>query len=173
MGQVANAILAPSRLCRMNAENLLKGITPEQFARFAAPGGVVVQSNHPAFVYGHLSLYFPRALTVLGQPAFANPPMFEELFAAGKPCVDDPEGTKYPKMDAVLSHFNNGYEAAVAAVSKATDAELAKQNPIEGRSRDLFPTAGDALNFYLNAHVMLHLGQVSAWRRMVGLGSAM
>jgi hypothetical protein len=99
--------------------------------------------------------------------------MFEELFAAGKACVDDADGTRYPQMDAVMAHFNNGFEAAVAAVTKATDAELAKQNPTEGRSRDLFPTAGDAINFYLNGHMMSHFGQVSAWRRMVGLGSAM
>jgi len=28
------------------------------------------------------------------------------------------------------------------------------------------------LNFYLGGHVMLHIGQMSAWRRMMGLGPA-
>jgi hypothetical protein len=27
--------------------------------------------------------------------------------------------------------------------------------------------------FYFGPHVMMHLGQVSTWRRMMGLGSAM
>ncbi len=173
MGQVANSILASARLTKRHADAMIKDVTPQQFARLAAVAGTLVQSNHPAFVFGHLSLYFPKVLTALGQPAPGNPPMFEELFTNGKPCVDDPDARKYPAMQAIVAHFNNGYEAAVAAVTRATDADLAKPNPAEGRMKEMFPTAGDVINFYLSAHPMSHLGQVSAWRRMVGLGSAM
>ena len=173
MGQVANAILSSARLTRRFAEAQLKDVTPDTFARLATPGGVTVQSNHPAFVYGHLSLYFPKVLTLLDQQAPANPPMFEELFTNGKPCLDDPDGRKHPPMQAILAHFNAGFDAAVAAVERATDAEFARPNPHEGRSRELFPSVGDAINFYLGAHQMSHLGQVSAWRRMMGLGSAL
>jgi hypothetical protein len=28
------------------------------------------------------------------------------------------------------------------------------------------------INFYVGGHMMLHLGQLSAWRRMMGLGAA-
>lgn len=172
MGQLVNAILCSGRLAKMHADNLLKNVKPEFFGSYAKVGGVTVESNHGAFVYGHLSLYFPKVLTQLGQPTFANPPMFEELFSAGKQCTDDSARTKYPPMDAILSHFNLGYEAAMAAITRATDAELARQNPAEGRFRELFPTAGDVITFIMGAHIESHLGQVSAWRRMMGLGSA-
>jgi hypothetical protein len=35
------------------------------------------------------------------------------------------------------------------------------------------PTIGAVANFLLSAHHMMHLGQVSAWRRAVGLGSVL
>jgi hypothetical protein len=173
MGQVANTILASARLTKKFAEAQLKDVAAGSFARLATVGGTTVQSNHPAFVYGHLSLYFPKVLSALGQQAPANPPMFEDCFTNGKPCVDDPEGTKYPAMQTILTHFNNGYEAASAAIARASDAELSRPNPNEGRSKELFPTLGELFNFYMGAHPMSHLGQVSAWRRMMGLGSAM
>ena len=39
----------------------------------------------------------------------------------------------YPAMQAIIAHFNNGYEAAIAAISRATDADFAAPNPAEGR----------------------------------------
>jgi hypothetical protein len=36
----------------------------------------------------------------------------------------------------------------------------------------MFPTIGGAVNFLLVGHVQMHLGQVSTWRRVMGLGSA-
>ena len=48
------------------AERLLAGIPAERFARLARFGGEVVESNHPAFVLGHLALYGPRIATQLG-----------------------------------------------------------------------------------------------------------
>lgn len=172
MGQAANIILATARLTKNFADAQLKGVAPETFARLATVGGTTVQSNHPAFVFGHLSLYYPKIPAALGQQAPANPPMFEDVFLNGKPCVDDPSGNKYPSMQAIIAHFNNGYEAALATLSRATDADLARANPAEGRMKELFPTLGELLNFYMGAHAMSHLGQVSAWRRMMGLGSA-
>jgi hypothetical protein len=35
-----------------------------------------------------------------------------------------------------------------------------------------FPTLGSVHAFYCGGHIMMHLGQMSAWRRMMGLGSA-
>lgn len=173
MGPIATIISSAAALSRRHSDAMLKDVKAEHFARLATVGGVVVQSNHPAFVYGHLSLYFPRALAALGQEAPANPPMFEELFLAGKPCLDDPEGKIYPSMEAILSHYNRGFEAAANAVRDASDADFNKMNPNEGRSRELFPTVGALAGFIFGSHISVHLGQVSAWRRMMGLGSAM
>lgn len=171
MGQVADIILASAKLTRMNAENLLKNINAAQFARLATSDGKPVQSNHPAFVYGHLSTYPVRIASMLGGTPIPNPPKFDDLFSNGKPCLDDPTGTIYPSMEAIKAHFFAALDSSFAAVVKATDADLAKPNPAEGRFKELFPTVGDVTNFLLGPHQMLHLGQVSAWRRFMGLGS--
>ena len=36
----------------------------------------------------------------------------------------------------------------------------------------MFPTVGAAINFYLTGHVMMHAGQISAWRRCMGMPAA-
>jgi hypothetical protein len=41
-----------------------------------------------------------------------------------------------------------------------------------GRMTELFPTLGSLYNFYVGGHMMMHLGQISTWRRMMGLGAA-
>ena len=94
------------------AERLLKDIPAQQFGRFAAPGGTLVESNHPAFTYGHLSLYGPRILTHLGRPSLSVPAGFEALFSKDAKCVDDPAGTIYPSMDVITKAFFDGYRSA-------------------------------------------------------------
>lgn len=156
------------------AERLLKGVTPEQFARFARPGGQVVASNHAAFVYGHLSLYGPRILDHLGQDSstVAVPVRFQELFSKDAKCQDDPDGSIYPPMDVITDAFFNGYKAALAALREVGDEALQKPNPMGPPMNERFPTMGSMHAFYAGGHAMMHLGQVSAWRRMLGLPPA-
>jgi hypothetical protein len=156
------------------AQRLRAGLTAERFARFAAPGGQTVESNHPAFVYGHLCLYGPRIIEQLGGDAAAiHPPeKFAQVFSKDATCVDDPDGAIYPAMDEILQVFDHGYEAALAALRAADDELLQQPNPLEGRMAELFPTLGSLQNFYVGGHAMMHLGQLSAWRRMEGLAPA-
>ena len=46
---------------------------------------------------------------------------------------------------------------------------LLPPNPTAGRARELFPTIGAVVAFYLAGHVLNHLGQLSTWRRCIGL----
>ncbi|MEO0630202.1 MAG: hypothetical protein AAFY46_05680, partial [Planctomycetota bacterium] len=55
---------------------------------------------------------------------------------------------------------------------RVDDAALAAPTPVE-RYRQRFPTVMCAVDFLITSHQMLHLGQLSAWRRIKGLGSAM
>lgn len=173
MGQVASLILSSAKLTSSFADGMLKDVKPSQFARLATQDGKPVQSNHPAWVFGHLSTYPMKITTMLGVTPIVNPPKFDDLFKNGTPCLDDPQGTIYPSMDAIIKHYTAAYDAAMAAVAAASDAAFAKPNPAEGRMKELFPTIGDVINFLLSGHQMSHLGQVSAWRRFMGLGSAM
>jgi hypothetical protein len=50
----------------------------------------------------------------------------------------------------------------------ATPEQLA-QPTANPRMKDALPTAREAVAFLLTAHLAGHLGQLSSWRRMIGL----
>ena len=155
-------------------ERLLVGVTEDRFGRLANTGRSPIHSNHPAFVYGHLSLCGPQIITHLGADAsnLRVPDQFETLFSKEATCRDDPDGKIYPAKHEVATFFFDAYRAAAEALRAADDQVLQQPNPLEGRMTQLFPTVGSMLNFYGGGHLMMHLGQVSAWRRMTGLGLA-
>ncbi len=179
MSLIAPVNAQPAALTKRNAERLLVGIPADTFARFARPGGVVVQSNHPAFVFGHLALYPGKAATALAAVGVtaarsipAAPDGWDALFKNGAPCVDDATGTTYPPMRTITDYFYASYNAAIAVIAEATDAQLGAPNPTEGPMRERFPIVGGMLAFYLSGHAQNHFGQLSAWRRMMGLPPA-
>ncbi|NCY02164.1 MAG: DinB family protein [Planctomycetia bacterium] len=154
------------------AERLLVGVPAARFARLAAVGGTVIDSNHPAFVYGHLSLYAPKMLQQIGHPAPGLPEHFELLFSKDATCRDDEDGDLYPPMEQITDFFFEGHRMLTGALRSAPDGVFEQANPAGGRMTELFPTLGSVQTFYCGGHMMLHLGQVSAWRRMEGLGAA-
>lgn len=171
---LGNTIADSLTLSLAYAQRMLKDVTADQFARFAAPGGQVVTSNHAAFVFGHLSLYASRIVRELGGDIsqLAPPARFETVFSRETQCLDDVDGTIYPAMADVTGYFFKGYGAAKEALTAASDDVLQRDNPTEGRMKELFPTLGSMHTFLVGGHIMMHLGQVSAWRRMLGLAPA-
>lgn len=173
MARIGSIIAAGAKLGLGYAEQLFTGVTQENYARFARPGGVVVQSNHVGFVLGHLSLYPSRVMQGLGLPlgAAAMPAGYEPLFSNGAQCQDDTSGGIYPPLDELKSRFVESYRVAIAAAEAAADEAFDAPNPGEAL-RKLLPTMGAVINFYLIGHVQVHLGQFSAWRRAAGLPAA-
>lgn len=155
------------------AERLLQNVTAEKFARLARVHGETVQSNHPAFICGHLSLYPSRIVEYLGWDASSIAPSeaFQQKFDHNAQCLDDPDGSIYPAMDDVLERFVTSHRMAIEALENADDAVFTAPNPNEPM-RAKFATVGAMHSFYLGGHLMLHMGQLSAWRRMMGLGKA-
>lgn len=174
MGILADAVVQNASLMLQLAEAQMKGIEPGTFSRFApGAGGHRVVSNHPSFVLGHLSIYPRRVLEIGGidpSPA-AVTDAYVELYKAGAECKDDPTGTIYPPMAEVVDRFVKGHRAVIESFGRVPDEKLAVMNPDEAR-RVRFPTLFMQCQFLLGSHAMLHLGQLSAWRRMMGLGSA-
>ncbi|HYE03406.1 MAG TPA: DinB family protein [Phycisphaerales bacterium] len=172
--QIGEMIARGGVRTRDYAKQLLKDIRPADFARKPALGAKAIDTNHPAWVYGHLSIYPARVLGMVGlaHQAVPNPPGFEDLFAMGKPCSDG-SACAYPDMEKITTHFFAATDAALAALPGVPDDVFAGPNPAEGRFREMFPTVGSAALFMLNNHPMMHLGQVSAWRRCMGLGPVM
>ena len=170
---LGNTIADSLQLSLGYTERLMSGIDSSNFARFATPGGQSIESNHPAFILGHLSIYPPRILAQLGRDdlELTTPEGFQEVFSKDAKCVDDPEGSIYPAMAAVTEYYNMGYKNVLSALREASDTTLQQANPTETMAAK-FPTLGSMHGFYVGGHMMMHLGQLSAWRRMAGLGSA-
>ncbi len=174
MGQHLDSIIAAARRTRGYADKLLTGVQAADFSKKPRFSGTIVDTNHPAFVYGHLALYPTRIAPMLGVDGadLAAPAGFEELFKAGVPCHDDPDRRLYPAMETIVGAFRTGYDRLFERAAGVNDSVLLAPTP-DARYREIFPLAGAAAIFMLNNHVMVHMGQISVWRRCFGLPSAM
>lgn len=171
MGQIASIITAPHNYVVVYSEGLLKGVTPEMFR--SKPKGI--DTNSAAFNFGHLAIYPERIFDLIGRSELAKPDQrFVDLFTAGKPGLDDPDGKIYPTMNEIMERFFSRYKAAVQAVLEVSDESVwDKPNPSANENfRKMMPTVGGLVAFLLDGHCQSHLGQVSTWRRCMGLPSA-
>ena len=164
----AAAHVRPGLLVSTNyAEMLVKEIPAEKFAHMPHP-----KMNHPAFCLGHLSIYPDKMFELLGmEDRVEEKPGFEELFSPAAECVE--QDGRYPEKDVIVAHFLERHRTLAEALPEVTDEILQQTNPMEGQMKELFPTIGAALIFTTTGHIMMHLGQISAWRRAIGMGSAM
>jgi len=80
-------------------------------------------------------------------------------------------GTGYPSKAALMAALADGQRRLVAVLAGMTDEELNSPLPDE-EYRKTLPTIGVALMHILIGHTSLHAGQLSAWRRAMGLGTA-
>ena len=175
MGQLGETFAVHSRLGIGLAQQLLGEIDPAGFATKIRAGADVIDAVHPAFAVGHLAIYPPRLLEILGQDAsqVVVPSGWAELFEAGKDCVDDPECAVYPEKDQIVDVFTTGYSVVAEVLPGVSDEVMAEPFLRDGKPVDRFPTKGALAGFLVGAHMFMHLGQVSTWRRCFGLGPAM
>lgn len=155
------------------ARAMLEGIPPESFARQPLLENQPIFTNHPAFVFGHLSLYPARVLKMAGfdpKPA-AAPYWYDELFGPDAICRDDPYSEIYPSMDEVTTQYFVASKRAIAYIQLIPDHRLVEPHTFDSDSIH-FHSLGAAAEYLLNNHVMFHLGQISAWRRCIGMGQA-
>lgn len=170
---IGSMIADSAKLSVGYVKHLLKGVDPVHFGRFAVAGGQTIQSNHPAFILGHLNLYPSVVVSELGGDASSIAPSSEDeaLFSPAAKCLDDPDGTLYPSMDEITSNFFATHQVAIDVLLASGDELFAAENP-DQRLREKFATLGSLHAFYMGGHMMLHIGQFSAWRRAMGLVAA-
>ena len=144
------------RYCRM----LVGDIADERMAEQPLPG-----VNHPAWVLGHLAFSADGAGGLLGG-AKELPAEWTPLFGPGsKPSASRSD---YPSKDELLRAVEQGFERLRQQAAAATPEQLAR--PTTNRStKDALPTVQEGVAFLLTGHLGVHLGQLSAWRRMTGL----
>ena len=147
-------------------DDLVKTIPAERFCEMPTK-----DMNHPAFCVGHLAIYANRVLEMIGRADLKIAmPFGDEHFKNGAPCVA--QDGRYPSKDVICDTFTKGWSNVLKALPEVDDAVFARENPAEGRFKEMFPTVGGAVNFLCGGHNMMHLGQISTWRRAAGLGSA-
>lgn len=147
------------------AQKLIGDLRPEQFTLQPAPG-----MNHPAWVLGHLGLVERMAGQLLG---LDQPVSDEEQGLFGIGSAPTAEAGRYPPGSALMDLWAAAHAAVDAALAaEGTQAHFNAVFPMESM-RGMFPTVGDGVVFMSTAHVGIHLGQISAWRRVLGLPHVM
>jgi hypothetical protein len=144
------------RYCHM----LVADIAEERMAEQPLPG-----VNHPAWILGHLAYSADGAVGLLGGEKSISPEWLE-LFKPGS-ALRTARGDYAAKADllqAVDDHFQKARTLAAAASAERLAAPNAHP-----RMEEALPTIQDAAAFLLTGHLGVHLGQLSAWRRMTGL----
>lgn len=175
MGMAIDQIILAAKRVRGYGEMIAGGISAEHFAVKPRFGSTVVDCNHPAFVYGHLSLYPARlaGFMSLDVGKVAHPGNYPDLFKAGCTCQDDPERKIYPSRDELMATYTRTYDALFEQLASVKDEVLGQPHPDPAIREKFFPTLGAAATFMLCAHPAVHIGQLSTWRRCMGLPGVM
>ncbi len=157
------SILCAWQRQREYADRLTHDLTPEQVFT-APPGGAVM--NHPAWILCHLSVYSPVLVEMLagGTP---EDPLTHRYGKQSAPTLDLGD---YPGWDQLRRDYFAGHDALAAAL-EAPRASVLESPPSIERFRGRWPRLSDVVVHLMLHHESVHLGQLSAWRRMCAFPS--
>ena len=142
--------------CRM----MMEEIPDERMAEQPLPN-----VNHPAWILGHLAYSGDAAVGRLGAQKLLTEDWTKQFGPGSKISALRAE---YPSKDELLRVLEDRFEQARRQAAIATAEPMALPNP-NPRMKAGLPTVGDSVAFLLTGHLAVHLGQLSAWRRMVGM----
>jgi hypothetical protein len=150
------ANLALMQYCRM----LVEDIGDERLA-----DQPVADVNHPAWILGHLAWTADRALEMFGAPP-TSPAESATLF--GRDSKPSSSRAVYASKDELLGLIEEAYRRLRQTIGSASAEQLARPttNP---RLKDTLPTLKELVPFMMTGHMGIHLGQLSSWRRLIGL----
>lgn len=140
---------------------LLGGIDPDDAFTPIAEGG-----SHPAWILGHLTWADSRMAVGLGGESGIDLEAWTKLFAGGTPALTD--ASAYPAWSEIVDAWHDSHARCEAAAPSVTAEILAQPNnhPILGKP---YPTFESFFGFLMTGHESIHLGQLSAWRRVHGM----
>ena len=145
--------------------SLIADLDQSQMTQQVAPDGQAA-ANHPAWVYSHLGVYVPVIEAIIKNETFADPK--EHKFGMqSKPSSD---ASLYASKEQLLADFESGHDRVAQLLQEAGDAVLDNKITL-ARWEPVMPTASLALPYLMLNHENVHLGQISAWRRVQGLPS--
>lgn len=142
------------------AKRLVADIPADMMAVQTAPG-----MNHAAWVLGHLACTADMLGAMIGTEPVC-PPGWTALFDwNSSPSAD---ATLYPSKETLLAALEAGHDRLASALPGVPQARWTEPTPSEA-IRAFLPTLGDCFVFVMAAHENMHLGQLSAWRRVQGM----
>ncbi len=143
------------------ARKLVSDLSAVQMTHQPAP-----HTNHPAWILSHLHAYHAVIVDLLTGKT-PEDPLHHRHGMKSKPEADP---SHYLPREALLESFAEGHADVAKALNAAEEALLTSQMPLP-RWRERFPQVGSILPYLMSRHEALHLGQLSAWRRVQGLPS--
>lgn len=123
-------------------------------------------ANHPAWILSHLNVYLPVIESLIRGEVFEDP-RGHQFGMLSKP---ESSASVYPPREELVDAFRTGHER-VAAALRECGADCFDQQVLLERWQQPMPTVGIALPYLMLVHENQHLGQLSAWRRVLGLPS--
>jgi hypothetical protein len=160
MADLTEAVYRVSEIMVAYAKKLVADIPAERMCEQPASG-----MNHPLWILGHLTFSLDRMAKMLGAESHVDQDWADVFSPGTRPSTDV---SRYPSKDDVLAAFEAARQRLVTAVKQTPDEVLAREFPHE-QFRSLLPTIGIAVTQVLTAHLGMHLGQLSAWRRAAGM----
>ncbi len=142
---------------------LVADLTDDQLVQQPAP-----KVNHPAWVLGHLLQVenaFLSLVTSHPMPDWINDEWKATYGQKSEPVADK---SKYKPKSFYVERLAAVREQIIAGLKAMTPADFQKPHPDPAR-RDRFPTIGHAVMLYGTWHEAYHAGQLSTWRRVLGL----
>ena len=158
------AVITSAKLLDAYAQKLIDGVPADRATE--QPGNL---RNHPLWIVAHNTHAMNLGIQLLTGKS-QEPAEWKALF--GVQSTPSSDASIYPAWDEVVAAYRNTLKTLIAALEAADDATLDADMPIE-RLRARWPKVGQAVAFMLSSHPAIHWGQLSAWRRAIGLGPAM
>lgn len=147
------------------AQRLVADLTEEQMVAQPATNPDA-PSNHAAWILSHLNAYLPVIASIIKDEEFEDPK--HHPFGM----LSKPESSRdvYESKEVMVQAFVDGHQNVIELLSRCDDSVFGNQIKLS-RWESVMPTAGIALPYLMLNHENMHLGQLSAWRRIQGLPS--
>ncbi len=163
MEVIASAILISWRRNGAYGLRLVEDLAPAQWLAQPVAGRVM---NHPAWIFAHLNVYAPIAASMLRCEKFDDP--FDHRHGQKSRVTND--AAEYPSAGELRERYRALREESERALVEAPGSVFGAPTPLE-RWRAMHPRTGEMLVTLMVKHESVHLGQLSAWRRAMGLAS--
>ena len=123
--------------------------------------------NHPAWILTHLAICTDYAARLFGEPAKC-PQEWHQRCGPGSSLTS--ERSFYASKRDLMAALEAGQARVSEAVARATDEVLLRPHGVQlAFVKNTFPTVGDLVAHLMTTHTGFHLGQLSMWRRMMGM----